>query len=168
MTNVLMHDSRRLVLPLETMVDVLIDFDHAHKRWPANATLEAARVDESNGVVLSVKQAGQDVPIDRTYSLAIVAAAIIHYCAKMRVPIPRNAAKSVTVTPGGVAMILEGTLFLQRQHQELPAGFAATPQAARTGSSPQPADAAPGVQPDVDAGAPAAAANGPETGPRTA
>ena len=168
MTNVLMHDSRRLVLPLETLVDVLIEFDHAHRRWPANATPEAARLDESSGVVISVKRPGQDVPIDRTYSLAIVAAAIIHYCAKMRVPIPRNAAKSVTITPGGVAMILEGTLFLQRQHQELPAGYAAIPQAARTESSPEPSEAAPVAQPNVDSGALAAAAHGQEAGPRTA
>ena len=116
MTNVLMHDSRRLVLPLETLVDVLIEFDQAHQRWPVNATLEAARPDES----------------------------------------------------GGVAMILEGTLFLHRQHQELPVGYAATPQAARTGSSPEPSQAARVKQPDADSAARDAAASGQEAGFPTA
>ncbi len=89
MTNLLMHDSRRLVLPLDTTVDALIEFDRAHRRWPERVTLHGARLGPS-GVVISVRQSGQEAPIERTYSLAIVAAAIIHYCAKMRVPVPKN------------------------------------------------------------------------------
>ncbi len=152
MTNVLMHESRRLVLPLETMVDALVEFDHVHRRWPQHATLEGARLDESNGIVLSLKRSGQDASIERTYSLAIIAAAIIHYCAKMRVPIPRNASKSVAITPSGVTMTLEGTLFLQQQHLALPEGYAASPEGPRPPSEPasQSAPAAPSVA-DSDA-----------------
>jgi len=127
MTNVLIHDARRLVLPLDTMVDALIEFDQAHKRWPERAKLETARLVPS-GVVVSVTQSAQDAPIERNYSLPLIAAAIIHYCAKMRVPVPKNASKSVSVTPDGITMTLEGTLFLQRQHQELPPQGIASPQ----------------------------------------
>lgn len=151
MTNVLMHDSRRLVLPLDTMVDVLIEFDRAHKRWPERATPENARLVPS-GVVVSVRQSGQDAATERSYSLSIIAAAIIHYCAKMRVPVPKNASKSVTVTSDGITMILEGTLLLQRQHHELPAGSVSRPQATEPlAENPTPAasDSSPAQQPDV-------------------
>jgi hypothetical protein len=127
MTNLLMHDSRRLVLPLDTTVDALIEFDRAHRRWPERVTLHGARLGPS-GVVISVRQSGQEAPIERTYSLAIVAAAIIHYCAKMRVPVPKNASKSVSVAQDGITMVLEGTLFLQRQHDALPEEMAARRQ----------------------------------------
>lgn len=123
MTEVLMHESRRLELPLETMVDVLVEFESMRNRWPERAKLEGARVEPTGSIVLSVRQSGHDQPVDRAYSLPIIAAAIIHYCAKMHVPIPRKASKSVAITPSGVAMILEGTLFLQRQHAEPRAGF---------------------------------------------
>ncbi len=162
MTNVLMHESRRLVLPLETMVDALVEFDHVHKRWPERATLETATLDPSRGIVLSLKQSGRDASIEKTYSLAIIAAAIINYCAKMHVPIPRNASKSVVITSSGVVMTLEGTLFLQRQHNGLPEGFAANPQALPgpatepevlppqgASDAPGASEMAPGAQPDT-------------------
>ncbi len=151
MTNVLMHESRRLVLPLETMVDALVEFDHVHKRWPERATLEGASLDPSRGIVLSLKQPGRDAPIEKTYSLAIIAAAIINYCAKMHVPIPRNASKSVAITSSGVAMTLEGTLFLQRQHNGLPEGYAANPPGPRPlpGSASESAEQPPRIAPDA-------------------
>lgn len=171
MTDVLMHDSRRLVLPLETMVDALVEFDCAHKRWPERATLQGARLIPT-GIVVSVSQSGQDAPIERTYSLAIIAAAVIHYCAKMRVPVPKNASKSVSITQDGIAMVLEGTLFLQRQHDELPNRGGASAQARQTPQSavaaeeqaeqapaPEPSPADP---PDAGEAALGAAEGGPE------
>lgn len=160
MTNVLVHDSRRLVLPLDTMVDVLIEFDHAHKHWPARATLESAQL-LSSGIVISLRQSGQDAPIERTYSLAIIAAAIIHYCGKMRVPIPKGASKSVQVSPEGVTMMLEGTLFLQRQHPELPARMPAGPQAAAQATQADSIPASSDPSPASQADAAAATAAGP-------
>ena len=163
MTNLLMHDSRRLVLPLDTTVDALIEFDRAHKRWPERVTLDSARLGPS-GVVVSVRHPGQGGAIERTYSLAIVAAAIIHYCAKMRVPVPKNASKSVSVTQDGITMVLEGPMFLQRQHDALPdrmgagqqvkessqAGEQAAVQAGQA-PSPVPSDLSPTAEPDVAA-----------------
>lgn len=131
MTNVLLHDSRSLVLPPDTIVDALIEFDRAHKRWPEHARPESARLDPGE-VGISVRQAGQDAPTERTYSLATIAAAIIHYCAKMRVPVPKSASKSVNVTPDGVTMVLSGTLILQKQNDGLPdRGATSSPAAAK-------------------------------------
>ena len=149
-----MRESRRLELPLETVVDALVEFDHVHKRWPDHATLTGARLEESSGAVLSLKQPGRDAPIERTYSLAIIAAAIINYCAKMHVPIPRNASKSVAITSSGVAMTLEGTLFLQRQHNGLPEGYVASP----TGPQALPGSAAESAPPRQSDTAPEALA----------
>jgi hypothetical protein len=174
MSDLLMHDSRRLVLPLDTTVDALIEFDRAHKRWPERVTLDSARLGPS-GVVVSVRQSGQGAPIERIYSLAIVAAAIIHYCAKMRVPVPKNASKSVSVSQDGITMVLEGTLFLQRQHDALPdrmiAGRQITENSqaderaggqAEEASSPASSDPSPAAEPGV--AALDAAAEGQETG----
>ena len=124
MANTLIHESRRLLLPFDTVVDALIELEIKHGRWPANAALVAVTVhdgedDRSRRVVLSVRPPNQEV-VERTYTLPLIAAAIVNYCLTMRVPMPRSSSKTIQFLPEGIALLLENTLMLQRRHLEAP------------------------------------------------
>ena len=144
MANTLIHETRRLKFPLDTLVDALIELEDKQGHWPSKATVVGASIDNSGHgdatVVLSIHlSAGGDVA-ERRYSLPLVAAAMVNYCVTMRVPIPRNSTKSIQLLADGVALVLENTVMLQSRHEELstlPAGSVqpATSQIAGEASS---------------------------------
>lgn len=141
MANTLIHETRRLQFPLDTLVDALIELEDKQGHWPAKATVVGANIDnQGNGdawVVLSIDRPESGQVSERRYSLPAVAAAIVNYCLTMRVPIPRNSTKSIQVLPDGVALMLENTVMLQSRHEELstlPAGSVPTSRAAAEAS----------------------------------
>lgn len=164
MANTLIYETRRLQFPLDTLVDALIELEDKQGHWPAKATVVGASIDNPGEgearVVLSIHRHNGGAVIERRYSLAMIAAAIVNYCVTMRVPMPRNSSKSIQVLADGVALLLENTVMLQTRHEELstlPAGSVqtvqavqaatgpaqggtvATPRGATEGSAPQPA-----------------------------
>ncbi|MGH8298775.1 MAG: hypothetical protein ACRES6_05760 [Steroidobacteraceae bacterium] len=173
MANTLIHETRRLQFPLDTLVDALIELEEKQGHWPSKATVVGASVDQSNTadvdrVILSIHQPDSGEVIERKYSLQMIAAAIVNYCVTSRVPMPRQSSKSIQVLPDGVALLLENTVILQSRHEELstlPAGSvrpsANTPQmpdtapAAATDAAPEaPPDAAPNTPQDSAQNAP--------------
>jgi hypothetical protein len=139
MANTLIHESRRLLLPLDTVVDALIELDVKHGRWPAGAQLaEVSTIDgadeSARGVVMSIRVPGKTEVAQRTYLLPIIAAAIVNYCLAMRVPMPRSSTKAIQIVPEGIALQLENTLTLQRRHAEPPSIRVVTAQSAPEGA----------------------------------
>jgi len=132
--NTLIHETRRLQFPLDTLVDALIELEDKQGHWPSKSTVVGAGIDNSDAgdacVVLSIhRQEGGEV-VERRYNLSLVAAAIVNYCVTMRVPIPRNSTKSIQVLADGVALLLENTVMLNSRHEELstlPAGSVQPP-----------------------------------------
>lgn len=129
MANTLIHESRRLHLPLDTLVDALIELEDKQGHWPPKATVVGASVDNSGnddaGVVLSIHRPESGKVTEHRYTLPMIAAAIVNYCVTMRVPMPRNSTKTIQLLPDGVALMLENTVILQSRHEELstlPAG----------------------------------------------
>ena len=134
MANTLIHETRRLQFPLDTLVDALIELEDKQGHWAPKATVVGATIDNPEGgeacVVLSVHRPDGGRVSERRYKLPVVAAAIVNYCVAMRVPIPRNSTKSIQVLPDGVALVLENTVMLQTRHEELstlPAGSVRPP-----------------------------------------
>jgi hypothetical protein len=176
--NNLIHESRRLQFPLDTLVDALIELENKQGQWPPKATVVGASIDNSGtneaGVVLSVHRAEGGEVIERRYSLSKLAAAMVNYCLTMRVPIPRNSTKSIQFLDDGVALLLENTVILQTRHETLstlpagsvrppappaddreipPAGSAgdsAVAESATAGEDAPPAETAAGAQPAAD------------------
>jgi hypothetical protein len=176
--NNLIHESRRLQFPLDTLVDALIELENKQGQWPPKATVVGASIDNSGtneaGVVLSVHRAEGGEVIERRYSLSKLAAAMVNYCLTMRVPIPRNSTKSIQFLDDGVALLLENTVILQTRHETLstlpagsvrppappaddreipPAGSAgdsAVAESAAAGEDAPPAETAAGAQPAAD------------------
>jgi hypothetical protein len=120
MSTVLIHESRRLVFPLDTVVDAVIELEREHQRWPAQAKLARVKLSRSSGLTLTLAASSKLPEEERRYPLATLAAAVIHYCARMHVPMPRNATKSVKIVGEGFELALDTKLFLQRQHAEPP------------------------------------------------
>ncbi|HTX05535.1 MAG TPA: hypothetical protein VMD06_06880 [Steroidobacteraceae bacterium] len=137
MANTLIHETRRLQFPLDTLVDALIELEDKQGHWPARATVVGASIDHStttdvDRVILSIHRPESGQVIERRYSLPMIAAAIVNYCLTLRVPMPRNSTKSIEVLPDSVVLLLENTVMLQSRHEELstlPAGSVPTPDA---------------------------------------
>ena len=123
MANTLIHESRRLQFPLDTLVDALIELEDKQGHWPPRTTVVGASIANSEGsdagVILSVHRPEGGAVVERRYSLSMIAAAIVNYCLTLRVPIPRKSTKSIQLLADGVALVLENTVMLQSRHEEL-------------------------------------------------
>jgi hypothetical protein len=140
--NTLIHESRRLQFPLDTLVDALIELENKQGHWPPKATVVGASIDNSGeadaNVILSIHRAEGGEVIERRYSLSKLAAAMVNYCLAMRVPIPRNSTKSIQLLRDGVALVLENTVMLQSRHEELSTLPAGSVQTASPAPDPEP------------------------------
>jgi hypothetical protein len=150
--NILIHETRRLQFPLDTLVDALIELEDKQGHWPATATVVGASIDNSGDgdatIVLSIHRPEGGEVSERRYSLPLVAAAIVNYCVTMRVPIPRNSSKSIQVLADGVALMLENTVILNSRHEELstlPAG-SVQPATSRIGGEASSAEPEPDTE----------------------
>jgi hypothetical protein len=114
----LIYETRRLVLPLETVVDAVLELDRERGGRLSLATITDARIEagESPGLLLEALHPDTVSPERRRYSLPAIAAAVIHYCWKTKVPLPRNWTKSIEIVPEGFALALQGTVEIQRRH----------------------------------------------------
>ncbi len=118
MAKLLIYESRRLVLPLETVVDAVLELDRERGGRLTFASITDARIEtgESPALVLAALHPDTVSPELRRYSLPAIAAAVIHYCWKSKVPLPRNVTKSIEVVPEGFALMLQGTFEVSRRH----------------------------------------------------
>lgn len=168
MANTLIHESRRLLLPFDTVVDALIELEIKHGRWPTETALVEVTMhdgddDSARSIVLSVRPPRQEALVQRTYTLPIIAAAIVNYCLTMRVPMPRSSTKTIQILPDGIVLQLENTLMLQRRHAEAPPVRVLSPRAGEAPPEAQEADsealAEAGEETEADSRSDAAAAS---------
>ncbi len=118
MPKLLIFETRRLVLPLETVVDAVLELDRERGGRLSAASITDARIEagENPGLVLAVLHPDAVTAEQRRYSLPAIAAAVIHYCWKTKIPLPRNWTKSIEIVPEGFALALQGTVEIQRRH----------------------------------------------------
>lgn len=132
MAKVSIHETRRLVLPVETVVDAVLQLDRDRSGELVRATLISANVEPGaeGGLVLSLRLAGQTESVERRFALPMIAAAIINYCWQARIPLPRNGAKKLEIVPEGFAFTIESKLQLPRRHDTVPVSGLEPPEAA--------------------------------------
>jgi len=150
---VLIYETRRLILPLETVVDAVLGLDRERggRLWTATITDARIETGENPGLVLEARQAEALQSERRVYPLAAIAAAMIHYCWMNKVPLPRNSTKSIDIVPEGFALSLQGIVEIQRRHD----GFSTSAQSGAAQAATAPPDSAPAAAPSA---APSAAA----------
>jgi hypothetical protein len=126
MPKVQIHEFRRLIFPLETAVDAVLELDREHGGSLSRVTLTEARIEPGadGGLVLAVRRSGLDSLDEHRYSLSAIAAAVIHYCWKTRIPLPRQGAKSMEIVPEGFALTIQSSTEVLRRHGPLPASAA--------------------------------------------
>jgi hypothetical protein len=122
MASLTISESRRLVIPLETAVDAVLQLDWEHGGRLADLTLTEVRVEAGDppGLLLYVQRADAVTPEMRRFSLPAVAAAIISLCRRNKIPLPHSWPKKLDIIPEGFALSVEGTVQLHRLHGPLP------------------------------------------------
>ncbi|HWZ64962.1 MAG TPA: hypothetical protein VNX02_18240 [Steroidobacteraceae bacterium] len=145
MAKLLIYESRRLVLPLETALDAVLELDRERGGRLSMASISDARIETGEQPCLVFEAAHSEAvtPEQRSYPLAAVAAAVIHYCWKNKIPLPRNWAKSIDIVPEGFALSLQGTVEIPRRHDGVSVSArAAAPATAAEAESAEPASGA--------------------------
>ena len=124
MAKVLIQELRKLLLPIETVVDAVLELDRSHGGTLAIGTLTEVRVETGAqpGLTLVVVQGsgGAAAAVQKHYTLPAVAAAVIHYCFRARIPLPRQGTKSIEVVPEGFQLTIQHVTEVLRLHGELP------------------------------------------------
>jgi hypothetical protein len=152
MAKVSINEVRRLTLPLDTAVDALLQLDGDRGGLLSRGSLLGAQLESGDepGLTLSVRLAGPGEVQHRKFTLPEIAAAIINYCWRCRIPLPRHGSKTLEVVSGGFTFTIETANQLPRRHAALPAQRkapepAATPEPAKV-SEPETAAAAPAAE----------------------
>ena len=123
MAKVPIQETRKLAMPVETVVDAILELDRSHGGALCNAKLSQVRVEtgaEPRLTLILAAGAGA-APVEKHFSLAAIAAAVIHYCFRARIPLPRHATKSIEVVPGsGFHLTIQTNTEVLRLHGEVP------------------------------------------------
>jgi hypothetical protein len=124
MAKVRVQEIRKLTLPIETVVDAVLELDRSHGGTLAIGKLMEARVETgaAPGLTLVVIQGSGSAAaaVQKHYTLPAVAAAVIHYCFRARIPLPRQATKSIEIVADGFQLTIQTTTEVLRLHGELP------------------------------------------------
>jgi hypothetical protein len=123
------HEVRKLVLPIETAVDAVLELDSEQGGGLAFGTLLGAQIESEPepGLAIMVRPRGSEATEQRKFTFAVLAAAFIRYCWKCRIPLPRHGTKRIEIAPEGFVFTIEGTTEVVRRHNPLPQRGPRTP-----------------------------------------
>jgi CO/xanthine dehydrogenase FAD-binding subunit len=144
MAKVRVQEVRKLMLPIETVVDAVLELDRSHGGTLAIGKLMEARVETGAepGLTLVVIQGSGNAAaaVQKHYTLPGVAAAVIHYCFRARIPLPRASTKSIEIVADGFQLTIHTVTEVLRLHGELPQ--VSQVEVAAKGEGPEPVAAA--------------------------
>jgi hypothetical protein len=113
-------ETRQLVLPLQTVLDAVVQYDRRENgSLSRGEVVQAEFVDDANlsGMQVAVLNAEDNVIEWRHFSVDELAAAIIGFCRAKRIPLPFAGAKSLAITKDGAAFSIENTVDLEKSHR---------------------------------------------------
>ena len=133
MTTLSIYETRRLVLPIETVVEAVMQFDRDSGGTLFQGTILDATIETepSPRLVLAVRRRSTDAIEHRTFTLPAIAAAIINHCRQARIPLPRNGKKLLEVVPEGLAFCIQTTINMPRWHNN----WAQPPRKTKSGAT---------------------------------
>lgn len=130
MSAVTIKESRRLLLPLETVLEALVHFDRrSNGPLSRGDVLQADLVtDQLNGeaIEVAVRMPGTADIEWRRFDFGAIAAAIISYCRAKRIPLPLSGVKSIALTQEGISFSIENQVNIA-QRPEVRADIAGRP-----------------------------------------
>jgi hypothetical protein len=110
MSAVTIKETRRLMLPLETVLEALVHFDRR-----SNGPLSRGEVMQADFVTdrlagdaieVAVRMPGNDIEW-RKFDFGAIAAAIISFCRAKKIPLPLSGVKSIALTKDGISFSIE-------------------------------------------------------------
>jgi hypothetical protein len=118
-TAVTIKESRKLVMPLDTVLEALLHFDgKSNGPLSRGEVLQAEFVHDpvqGDGIDVAVRSDGGHIVEWHHFNFATIAAAIISYCRSKRIPLPYAGVKSLELTRDGVAFHIENTVNIARK-----------------------------------------------------
>jgi len=112
-------ESRKLVLPLATVLEALLHFDgKSHGPLSRGVVLQAELVRDArqgDGIDIAVRTGVANLVEWLHFDFATIAAAIISYCRSRRIPLPYSGVKSLEITREGIAFHIENTVNISRR-----------------------------------------------------
>jgi hypothetical protein len=113
------QESRKLVMPLDTVIEALLHFDgKSHGPLSRGEVLQAELVrhdQHGDGIEIAVRSGAAHIVEWHHFNFATIAAAIISYCRSKRIPLPYSGVKSLELTREGVAFHIENTVSIARR-----------------------------------------------------
>lgn len=177
MSRLTLQDSRRLKFAVPALLDAALTFDREHNGWLWRASDHSLSIDAggAGAVTIRARKSGATDFETVNRSPAWVAAALLQYCFKRRIPVPRQGTKTISVLPDGVVMRVEVNMLLppleltrdvlnaaERQGVAAVAGAPSAVLPVSAAPAPGPADTPPGDTPPTET--PAGATPGPGDG----
>ncbi|HEU4781567.1 MAG TPA: hypothetical protein VFS58_16915 [Steroidobacteraceae bacterium] len=130
MSAVTIQESRRLQLPLETVLEALVHFDRRSNGPLSRGDVMQADfvTDNRNGdaIEVAVRMPDSSDIEWRRFDFGAIAAAIISYCRAKRIPLPLSGVKSIELTKEGVMFSIENQVNIA-QRPEVRADIAGRP-----------------------------------------
>jgi hypothetical protein len=113
------QESRKLVMPLDTVLEALLHFDSkSHGPLSRGEVLQAELVRDvrqGDGIDVAVRSGEAQIVEWLHFNFSTIAAAIISYCRSKRIPLPYSGVKSLEITPEGIAFHIENTVNISRR-----------------------------------------------------
>jgi hypothetical protein len=129
MSAVTIKESRRLLLPLDTVLEALVHFDRrSNGPLSRGDVLQADLVTDpvkGDGIEVAVRAPSGDIEWCR-FNFVAIAAAIISYCRAKRIPLPLAGVKSIALTDEGISFTIENQVNIA-QRPEVRADIAGRP-----------------------------------------
>lgn len=118
-TALTIKESRKLVMPLDTVLEALVHFDaRTHGPLSRGQVLQAEFVRDAalgDGIDVAVRSDDAHIVDWHRFNFASIAAAIISYCRARRIPLPYSGVKSLELTRDGVVFHIENTVNIARR-----------------------------------------------------
>jgi hypothetical protein len=111
-------ESRKLVLPLDTVIEALLHFDgKSHGPLSRGDVLQAeiVRDGQGDGIDVAVRSGAAHIVDWHRFNFSSIAAAIISYCRSKRIPLPYSGVKSLELTREGIEFRIENTVSILRK-----------------------------------------------------
>jgi len=119
MSAVTIKETRKLVLPLDTVVEALVHFDRKSLGpLSRGEVLQADLVvggEDGDGIDIAVRAPDSSLIDWHHFAFSAIAAAIISFCRSKRIPLPYAGVKSLELTKEGIAFNIENTLNLPQR-----------------------------------------------------
>ncbi|MEO8061920.1 MAG: hypothetical protein ABI821_04140 [Pseudomonadota bacterium] len=115
MSGLTIKETRRLVLPLDTVLEALLDLDRRSNGPLSRADILEAKwvvAGDEGGIEIAVRVEGDDAIEWQRFDFPRIGAAIIAYCRAKHIPLPYSGVKSLELTGEGIAFNIENTVTL--------------------------------------------------------